>query len=106
MDENNNMGKFNAEIGKLFEAGMSGSIDYKTCMSKVARRVLDGYECDEILGNALMKAINYIHTQDVGMVCYLLMLRIIRLEDDLRVLRAELAKERIGRMNVGGDDNV
>jgi hypothetical protein len=84
------------EIAELFKAGSAGEIDTNTCITKVARKILEYDGCDGLLLDYITGLIAIPTSTLSGMTCHLLLLRILRLEDDVRGLRGLIAKERVG----------
>ena len=81
------------EITDILTAGVEGKIDPSVCMAKVARRTLEQDGCEELLLDTITILISHKALMPIGTVCHLLMLRILRLEDDVRGLRELIAKE-------------
>ncbi len=91
-----------AELGALLKQGQDGVLDFNTCITKAARKILEQKGCDELLYTLIARLIENEITLGLGAVAHLLTLRILRLEDDVRVLRNELVKGRIGKTHGGG----
>lgn len=83
------------EIDELFELGRDGKMDFASCTMKVARKVLEQDGCDVMLHGIVAGLMANNATMPLGIVAHLLMLRVLRLEDDVRKLRSEVAKERV-----------
>ncbi len=85
------------EIEELMGRARDGELDFTTCMSKIARKLLDQDGCDILLHTFIANLLACEATLPLGIITHMLVLKIVRLEDDVRVLRAEFAKERIER---------
>jgi hypothetical protein len=92
------------EILLLFQAEKAGEIDHNTCVVKVARKTLeDSVGIERLLQSTITELFGSKSTLDTASVVYVLYLRIIRLEDDVAKLRAELLKERIRNSGHAGE---
>lgn len=83
------------EIEELLKLGQEGTLDFTTCTEKIARKVLEQSGCDELLHVIIAALLSTEALTPVGVVVHLLVLRILRLESDVRQLRSELVKDRM-----------
>lgn len=94
-----------AELETLLKQGQNGTLDFNTCVTKMARKALEQNDCDVALYGLIEQALANEATVGFGIVAHILTLRILRLEDDVRVLRSELARERIGKTRKDGGEH-
>ena len=90
------------EIQQLLKRCQAGEIEFDTCVTKVARRVLEQDGCDEMMHTLIAAMLSEDGTRSLGCVLHLLSLRILRLEDDVRVLRGELLRDRVEQTKKNG----
>ena len=82
-------------VEDLFRQFNAGEIDFATLQAKVARRTLDQPMAENFLFLCINAMIGNEPTAPLGFISHLMLMRILRLEDDVRKLRAEVAKDRI-----------
>ncbi len=83
------------EIDELLELGKTGKLESKTCMMKVARKMLEQDGCEDMLHMIVAGLMSSEALVPLGIACHLLALRILRLEDDVRGLRGLIGKDRV-----------